>query len=294
MATNRRHFLRLASGLTAAAAGLGLGAGGAMAAETLSDAEAERRALLSHFAGLGYRELPGLDLITGHAFNGGLRYDDTIAETAAGKTMRLQFCGRVEDIARKGTPGVLAGFNIIAFRSETPNFDGELLVLALDYLVRRAGLPPARLVLVSTEWVAAYRTHHERFGIAVEQVVQRASSEAMAMGDGSGFFAPKGHPLAPQTPTVSIHYLTDAAAGAGRSHPVTGAIELGEITLRAGPRRDRVVEEGAFGLERLMMAQGKPVPSFDESRQALLAALAAEAKRRGVPLPDAHNAFKAG
>ncbi len=290
MPKNRRQFLQLASGVAAVAAGLSIGGG---AAAAISDAEAARRALLSYFAGLGYHEQPPLELITGHPFNGGLRYDETVADAVAGKTMRRQVCGRVEDIAKKDTPGVLAGFSIVAFRNETPNFDGELLVVALDYLVRRAGLPPSRLVLVSTEWIAAYRTHHERFGITVEQVVQRTSAEAMAAGDGSGFFAPKGHPLAPQIPTVSIHYVTDGAASAGRSHPVSGAIELGEFSLRAGPRRDLAVEEGAFGLERLMMAQGKPVPSFAQSRATLVAMLASEAKRRGVPLPEAYRTFKA-
>ena len=290
MSKNRRQFLQLASGVAAVAAGVSIGGG---AAAAISDAEAERRALLSYFAGFGYHEQPSLELITGHPFNGGLRYDETAADVVAGKTMRQQRCGRVEDIAKKDTPGVLAGFSIVAVRDDAPGFDGELLVIVLDYLVRRAGLPPSRLVLVSTEWIAAYRTHHERFGITVEQVIQRPSAEAMAAGDGSGFFAPKGHPLAPRIPTVSIHYVTDGAASAGRSHPVSGAIELGEVSLRAGPRRDMAVEVGALGLERLMMAQGKPVPSFAQSRQMLLAELAAEAKRRGMPLPEAHMAFKA-
>jgi len=290
MSKNRRQFLRLASGVPAVAAGLSVGAGAAAAA--IGDAEAERRALLSHFAGLGYRKQPGLDLITGHPSNGGLRYDETVAN-AAGKTMRQQFCGRVEDIAKKDTPGVLAGFTIVGFRNDAPNLDGELLVMTLDYLVRRAGLPPSRLVLVSTEWIAAYRSHHERFGIAAEQVVQRASAEATAAGDGSGFFAPKGHPLAPQIPTVSIHYVIDGAGSAGRSHPVSGAIELGEVSLRAGPRRDVAAEVAALGLERLLMAQGKAGPSFAQSRHALMTAMVMEAKRRGVALPEAYQAFKA-
>jgi hypothetical protein len=254
--------------------------------------EAERRALLSHLASLGHREQPGLDLITGQPFNGGLRYDETVAKAAPGKTMCRQFCGRVEDIAKKGTPGVLAGFTIVGFRNDAPTFDGELLVMTLDYLVRRAGLPPSQLVLVSTEWIAAYRSHHERFGISVEQVVQRDSADAMAAGDGSGFFAPKGHPLAPKIPTVSIHYVIDGGASTGRRYPVAGAIELGEVSLRAGPRRDVVAEVGGLGLERLLMAHGKPAPSFAQSQRRLMAAMAMEAKRCGVPLPEAYQAFK--
>lgn len=290
MSKNRRQFLQLASGVAAVAAGLSISAGAATTA--ISDVEAEQRALLSHLASLGHREQPGLDLITGHPFNGGLRYDETVAKAAPGKTMCRQFCGRVEDIAKKGMPGVLAGFTIVGFRDDAPAFDGELLVMTLDYLVRRAGLPSSRLVLVSTEWIAAYRSHHERFGISVEQVVQRDSANAMAVGDGSGFFAPKGHPLAPKIPTVSIHYVIDGGPSAGRRYPVTGAIELGEVSLRAGPRRDVVAEVGGLGLERLLMAHGKPAPSFAQSRRRLMAAMAMEAKRRGVPLPEAYRAFK--
>ena len=123
--------------------------------------------------------------------------------------------------------------------------------------------------------------------------MRRPLAEAMAAGDGSGYFSPKGHNLKPKMPTVSIHFITDGGPAGGRRYPLTGAIELAEFSLRVGPRRDSVVQEGAFGLERILMAQGKTVDDFEQSRRKLLRAIADEAKRRGVPKPDAFETFGA-
>ena len=249
--------------------------------------------LLGHFAGLGYFERPSLDLITLNEFNDGLRYDDTTGAPNAGKAMWLQTCGRVEDIATKGGPGVLAGFHMFALRNGSPAFEGELLNQVLAFLTRRAGLPPSRLVLVSTEWFAPYKAVLAPYGIAPDQVVLRPVAEAMAAGDGSGHFSPKGHNLMPQVPTVSIHFVTDGGPASGRRYPLSGAIELAEISLRAGPKRDMVSQESALGLDRLLMAQGKTVDDFDQSRRKLLRAISDEAKRRGVPVPEAYGTFEA-
>ena len=121
----------------------------------------------------------------------------------------------------------------------------------------------------------------------------RPVAEAMSVGDGSGYFNPKGHNLKPQAPTVSIHLVTDGGAASGRRYPLSGAIELAEISLRAGPKRDATFQEGAIGIDRLLMAQGKSVDDFERSRRKLLRALAEEAKRRGVPMPEAYETFKA-
>lgn len=294
MANNRRQFLRLASGLAVTATAMSLGGRAGMAASpSTSDVEAGRRKLLSHFAGLGFSERPPLDLITLDGFNDGLRFDESATPIISGKSMSNQMCGRVEDIAKKGERGVLAGFHIFGLRNESPAFHGELLTHALDFLTRHAGLPPSRLVFVSTEWFEPYKPFLKRYGVAPAQVVQRSSVEAMAAGDGSGFFNPKGHAKNPQMPTVSIHYAIDDAAARGGVYPVAGTIELGEFSLRAGPKRDIAVEDGGFGLERLLTAQGKTVDDFEHSRQRLMAALLEESKRRGVPLPDAYGAFDA-
>ena len=258
-----------------------------------STLEQGRRLLLGHFASLGYFERPPLDLITLDDFNDGLRYDRAIGSSRGGNVMWPQLCGRVEDIANKGQEGVLAGFHHFALRNSNPAFDGELLLQAVGFLVRQAGLPPSRLVFVSTEWFEPYKSIFGSHGIAMDQLIVRPLAEAEAAGDGSGFFKPDGHPMKPRLATVSIHFVTDDGPAGGRSYPLSGAIEIAELTLRAGPRRDAVVQDGSFGLERLLMAQGKAVGDFEESRRRLLRAIEQEAARRGVPLPEAHGTFAA-
>lgn len=50
--------------------------------------------------------------------------------------------------------------------------------------------------------------------------------------------------------------------------------------------------EGAgLGLERLALAEGAPVPDFEESRLNLLRLIEDEAERTGKPLPDGYAMF---
>ncbi|MEZ5581675.1 MAG: hypothetical protein R3F37_01825 [Candidatus Competibacteraceae bacterium] len=56
----------------------------------------------------GYRRIPAQSMITGHAFNGGLRYDDSgvLANNPNGE-MVSQGCARIDDIPLKDRRGVL-------------------------------------------------------------------------------------------------------------------------------------------------------------------------------------------
>ena len=51
-------------------------------------------------------------------------------------------------------------------------------------------------------------------------------------------------------------------------------------------------EFAAIGIERLKMAQGHSIFSFEESRKQLISALENEAKFRETQLPKAHTTFK--
>ncbi len=240
------------------------------------------------FVKLGYRQLAAMHLITGADFNDGLRYDDTPELWDSGKTFRIQDCGRIEDLPKKGEPGVLPYFHIFALSIEKPAFRGELLTQVLDYLVTRAKLDPARLALVSTDNFKPYLIHLKPFGVSAGQFVQRERTAAMAAGDGSGYFHPAGHPQAPAMHTVSIHYSLEEVSGE-LQYPLPGFIELAEVGIDADNAELLERESGGFGMERLLMAQGKAIDSFPVGQQKALEALKAEAVRRGVELPEAYK-----
>ncbi len=282
MTLDRRSLLRLSA---AGAAALAMGGRTAFAAPGPID-EVQSSAL-GYFGKHGFTELPPLSLITGDAFNGGLRYDETDNGNSSDAIIRIQPAARVDDIADRSLPGVLALFNIIGLRDPAPD-DNTLLSRVMDFLTNVRQLDPGRMLFVSTELL---RPHLDRIdGIGVDQVIERPMDEAKAAGDGSGYFAPAGHPLQPAYPTASIHYpMPGIEPDPSPTYPPEGYIEIAEIGL---PSPDGTGDTGAgIGLERVAMAEGEDVPDFERTLLNLLRLIEDEAARTGKPLPDGYTKF---
>jgi hypothetical protein len=284
---NRRSVMRLCAG---AAAAVAMRAPSHAASDSTTDAV--REDAVYDLTGLGYTELPPLPLITGDAFNGGIRYDETRPDNPAGAWLTVQRCARVDDIAEMDRPGVLASFTLLGLGVSKPRHQGVVFEHILHFLTTQRGLDPSRIVYVSTELFRPYRDTYEiaRAG----RFIERPLAEAKAAGDGSGYFRPEGHPLQPEIPTVGIYYpLPDTEPAESLALPLDGYLEIGEasaLPLDAGTVQP---EGGGLGLERLVMVAGGDAPGFEESRLSLLAACQAEADRDGKPLPPGYADFDA-
>jgi hypothetical protein len=290
MKMTRRELLGLLSWAMAAPAFLGWPR--RVMAELAASAEIEQQesAAVAYFEKLGYKRLPAMNLITGDSFNGGLRFDDTPPAYPPGRTLRVQNCVRIDDLAKKGQPGVLLYFHIFSLSIEKPASSRQLLSQLLEYLIGKARLDPARFALVSTDHFKPYLAQLKSFGIQAGQFVERDRKEAMTIGDGSGYFNPPGHPYSPRQHTVSIHYARIAdAKGKALKYPLPGHDEIAEVVIDPGAGNSLHRQIGGFGIERLMLAQGMEIDSFDASRQKALAAIKAEARRRGVALPKGYQ-----
>ncbi|WP_269580691.1 hypothetical protein [Roseibium sp. Sym1] len=283
MAVSRRTLLSMTM---TGAAGLALTRHARAAAPTAATLAA---AFTDHFGAIGYAWTDPLGMISGQSFNGGLRYDETRPEPVAGKSLFVQPAARVEDAEGAGTPGVLALFTICGLRVSEPAEPGALFGQLLTWLVEQRNLDPARLVFVSTEAFGPYRDRHEL--VRAGRIVQRDRKEAMAAGDGSGYFAPPGHPAQPAFETVSLHYPLPGTEPDDLAYPLQGYLEIGEVSITPLDRRAVGFEVGGFGLERLVMAEGGVAADFEASRRALLRLIESEATASGQPLPEGHGLF---
>ena len=282
MKLTRRNLMQFSA---ASAAALAVGRGSALAA--LNPTDEIRDNAVRFFGELGFAEKPPLDMITGTAFNGGLRYDETSPNAPAVPLITVQSAARVEDIAARGQPGVLANFTIFGIGLPGPARPDAILSPVMGFLVHERKLDPERMLFVSTERFRPLVDQVE--GVVAERVIERSIEEAMAAGDGSGFFAPAGHPEAPQLDTVGIYYpMPDANVSADRSYPPAGYLEIAEIGLAPLGDDPDGAQIGGFGLERVAMAEGETVSDFEEPPQP-----SAYHRRRGAAkrqgLPPAHD-----
>ncbi|WP_299003533.1 hypothetical protein [uncultured Shewanella sp.] len=249
--------------------------------------------ITSYFLALDYQTAPPQSLITGHSFNGGVRYDETRQTPLHGNALTVQNCIRIHDITTMTSNETLPYFHIIALSRERPQFKGQILFELLSYLVKPLHLAPNRLVLVSTDRINAYLPIIEKVGIKKAQIIYRSDEEAHALGDGSGYFNPKGHPYIDGIHTVSFHYALDPSImNRPLQYPLTGAIELGEFVV-ADPRKEQQSETGGFGLERLQMAQTGQSSNYDRALHQAITHLEKEAKQLNQPLPKAYEILKA-
>lgn len=218
----------------------------------------------------GYTAAPAASLITGHAFNGGLRYDDDTS-LCSEKVYVKQQVSRVEDAAKKSQPGTLPIFTLIALDTSTPALARTASELVLAYLTGVVGLDPARLRVTTTVKSSEFLPLLAKYGVNSSQVRMRGWDEAVKDGSGSGYFAPPGHPAKPQAASFSLEYVM----------PDGRELEIAELTHSDGKGRS----SGGIGVERVEMARTGRAPSWDSGLAALSRALQEESKRTGAPIP---------
>lgn len=247
-----------------------------------------------YFQKLGYDMRPGQSLVTEDSFNGGVRFDEsTVDGYPAGQTMNIQNCIRMEDVNAETGPEILPYFHILAVSLNKPADRGHILNQTIEFLGGEAGLDPGRLAFISTPYFDPYIPELLDSGISSSQIVMRPVSEALDQGDGSGYFAPKGHPHAQPIYTVSIHYATDPALmHQDLSYPLPGFIELAEVMIEPESSERPTKQFVGFGLERVLMAMGQHDVTPDTARQHAISALEEEARLRNVPLPPAYHILK--
>ncbi len=243
------------------------------------------------FSELGYKDIPPKSFLTDHTFNGGVCFDDTRATYPSGKWYSIQPSSRIEDYGRGSETGVLPYFHILSlYNSENTTFDG-LLRQMLDFLTKGCRLDPARIAFTSTKLFEPYLEVLPTYGIKKTQFIERDLAKATAMGDGSGYFNPKGVPnLNGGYPTAAFDYVLESDTSIkGKTSPLKGALELGEIRLEEDPKKTINPQSGGIGLERILLAMGKPGISYAESRQSAMTAMRDQSEAAGKALPNAYK-----
>ncbi|MDA4844514.1 hypothetical protein [Hoeflea poritis] len=217
--------------------------------------------MIDFFEGKGFTLVDHQPLVTGNeGFNGGLRYDDTETETLRGQ-MAVQPCARIEDIENKDDRAVLPLFHIFYVRSSEGMTPADSLSMLLEYLVNDAGLARGRFAFVTTREFEGLLPVLEKHGFDPEnQVHYRDTDEALAAGDGSGYFRYPGNPDATPFPTVGLYYKTRIDAAAPDTYPLPpGWTEIGEASID-----DSVSLGFGLGTERVGYAQSGEIPGWRE------------------------------
>ena len=231
--------------------------------------------------------VPELPLITGdNAVNGGIRYDDEMAAWTGVSKWTLQRAARVGDIEHRMNPGVLPMFTIGGMISGDTNPQTQPRIhldLALNYLILVCGLPRESLSFTTTDVAATdaivCQTNPtggqtcnyppvSTYGLSPSSITYRPHAEAVAAGDGSGWFFDPRNQVG--FPTMSIEFTRDGLT-----------LELGEVA-RFG---------FGLGMERVQWAMSGAIPTWNQVLPTLLARIRAEARRAHVPLPAGYAQF---
>lgn len=282
MELDRRHFVSLAAA----------GAAGSLLPPASSSARAETpdaAEFFDHFAAKGAAILDPLPLLTDESFNGGLRYDDTRPSYPDGMSVCVQPSCRVEDAAKAGDPGVLALFHIAVLNLPASAGARETIAQLMRFAVETEKLDPEKFVFVSTEVFEPHFTSDPL--LQKGRFVKRDLEEARAAGDGSGYFSPDGHPDTNGFNSVSIHYPVASGSEGALAYPLSGFLEIGEISLADAASGSAGTVGGGFGLERLALASGRLAPDFAESRARLFELAKQQAAAEGTALPQGLKAF---
>ena len=273
---------------------IGLSIAGAAAMTVHSAAAQEsteeiRDSARTFFKGQGFREVPDHGIITGHDFNHGLLHDVIHPQAFPKATMGFRLIARTGDIDEINRPGVLASFHVLGLQTGPSPDPGTMFDLVMDFLVNQRNLDPARMLFVSTEMFRPILGRRD--DIAAEQFLERTVAEAEAAGDGSGVFAPSGHPYDPKIPTAGIYYRLSETPSTELSYPPEGYIEIAEVAIGPFNGAPDGPEGAGIGLERVAMAEGRPIPDFEDTRLNLLRIIEDEARREGKPLPPGYAMF---
>ncbi len=276
MKLTRRNFITTTAALGAGSAftGIEAAAPAARAAVEETTAQAAR-----YFAAKGYAPAEPAPLVTGHAFNGGLNYDESVHY--AGKTRALyvvQPCARVDDALEAGKPGTLPLFAILGFLPASESVRPHRTTVLFEYLTGVANLDAKRLRITTTELARPLFPAFAGFGVREAQIRLRPLGEAKGDGAGSGWFAPRGHPSQPAYASYSVEYVM-----------TTGVeIEIAEVAVEAeAPHHGG----GSIGLDRVTMARNDRVMSWQDRLPAFKLAVEQQVRASGKPLPRGYYAI---
>lgn len=205
-------------------------------------------------------------IISGHRFNGGLNYDEHIAKSSQSIYL-IQPSSRVEDIAKKSKNGSLPLFTILGFNSSLQVNLTDHSQFIFDFLIGDVGLDPKRIHITSTELIKPLLPSMLRYGISENKIQLRPLSEAKKAGDGSGWFAPEGHPKQVMMPSFSVEYLM----------PDGLDLEIAEFGIND--------LSGGFGIERLTMAKNQNYFSWNDYLPEFKRVVEEEAQKNRQALP---------
>jgi hypothetical protein len=281
MSLDRRNFIKLT-----AAIGAGSAFAGACASASKNKSQATvvlpsgmvtaddiANQLTEHLDKRGFTAHKPEPFVTGHAFNGGLQFDDNITSIRPA-TYVLQPAARVEDAQKRHTPGTLPIFTLFAIMTATDAKETACIDIMMNYLQAEVGLDPKRLSVTTTERARHLFAQFAAHGISTDRIRIRAWEEAQASGSGSGYFCPVGHPRAPSFESFSLEYtLSDGTE-----------LEIVEC-LYAGARHPVNV---CFGVERLAMAHNDRAMLWSDMLPAFKKAVEEDAKARGLALPPGY------
>ena len=282
MSIDRRNFIKLTAAVGAATAfasacssaakpdskGDSQKAGSASSAMLTTDDV--RAQLAAHLDKRGFTSIKPAPLITGHAFNGGLQYDDDMT-TMRPASYVFQQAARVEDPAQRRVAGTLPLFTILALETRSDASEEKCVSVMMNYLLGEAGLDPKRLYVTTTDRASHLFPELASFGISIDRIRIRSWEEAQASGSGSGFFRPAGHPRAPSFESFSLEYkISDGTE-----------LEIVECLHEMG----RHPVNFAIGVERLTMARNDRAMMWSDALPAFKKAVEDDAKARGLPLP---------
>jgi len=274
MKLTRRGFIKTTVAIGAGAVGA-VGAAAASAKEALpvrgSTVEDTTAEVVRWFGAKGFVPVAAAPLISGHSFNGGLNFDDHLAEHGEAQYV-VQPCSRVEDVRKKDVPGTLPLFTIFGFDFAERTPKAERLKHVVGFLTGPAGLDPGRLRATTTKLAEHLFPTLAELGIDAGRIRLQPIEKAKREGAGSGYFAPVGHPHQPAYASLSIEcVMADGSE-----------LEVAEISAEPdGPHSVR----GAIGLDRVVMARSDRPITWSERLPVFKDAVEQDARRRGVPLP---------
>jgi len=230
----------------------------------------------------GYSAAPSAPLVTGHEYNGGLQYTGagiSAQPEVNGSAPRVkqyvsQQVARMEDMAKKNSPGTLPIFSMIGPELASRADEDACAAVILNFLVTEMALAPASLRVTTTDRAKHFFPILAQYGITESQIRLRPWDEAKRDGGGSGHFAPKGHPRGPAFDSFSIECMLSDGTD----------LEIAEFLFGGATR----VTVGVIGVERVTMARNDRTMAWNDRLAAFKIAVEADAKRQNLPLPPGY------
>lgn len=276
MNLTRRDFFKTSAAVAGGVALAGL-AGEASWAGSAVTTEQTRSDAVLWFTERGYEQVKPVSLVTGHQFNGGLAYDESLKPSPRAVFV-VQPCARVEDVRKRDVPGTLPLFEMLGFAPPSGTAAPHRTALIVGFLTRRAGLDAGRLRITTTELARPLLPELAKFGVREAQVRMRPLDEARREGAGSGWFAPPGHPLGHAYATFSVEYV------------LSNGLEL-EIAELGVDSSAALNGGGGIGLDRVTMARNDRAASWKQSLPQFKQAVEEAAKHAHKPLPSGYYAI---